>query len=91
MRQSFVLVAILLTIFPVSGQSPAAVEREILGHLKEIAKYGSYTGDFDETKNGQANDAIKQTLLRNGNRREILQYSFPKLRNEMFVATSPDI
>src|ERR1044071_7689088 len=84
-------VSILLTALgTVVAQSPAAVEREILNHLKDIASSGTYTGEYDETKNDKANDALKQTLLRNGNRREILGYAFPKLRDEMFIATSPD-
>jgi hypothetical protein len=72
------------------AQSPAAVESEILNHLKDIASSGTYTGEYDETKNNQANEALKQTLIRNSKRLDILKYSFPKLRDEMFIATSPD-
>src|SRR3982751_3316474 len=72
------------------AQSPAAVEREILAHLDDSDKYSTYLGEYDETKNGDANKAIRQTLVKNGKRIEILRYAFPKLKDRMYVATSPD-
>ena len=81
---------LLIALGLATAQSPAAVEREILDHLKDIAVSGTYTGEYDEAKNDKANESLKQTLIRNGKRLDILRYAFPKLKDEMFVSTSPD-
>jgi hypothetical protein len=84
------VLVLLAAVGSATAQTPAAVEREILKCLNEIARSGTYSGDYDETKNEQANERLKQTLVRNGDRLEILQYAFPKLKNEMSVVTSRD-
>jgi hypothetical protein len=76
--KSLILPLVFAFSWVAAAQSPAAIERGVLAKLKDIEKYGSYSGNYDEDKN----DA--------GNRRDILQYSFPKLKNEMYIATSPD-
>lgn len=73
-----------------AAQSPATVEREIVGHLDAITKYGSYGDSYDEAKLTKHNELLKNTLIRNGKRSEILHYAFPKLDGKMFVATSAD-
>lgn len=88
--KSLVLPIILALSFVAAAQSPAAVERQILDQLKEIGKYGTYTGDYDETKNDNANKNLRDTLVRYGNRLDILRFAFPKLKNQMFVTTSRD-
>jgi hypothetical protein len=72
------------------AQTPAAIESELLGHLADIAKYGSYGGEWDDDKVYAANDAVQEKLLRYGNRPDVLKFPFPRLRAEMFVATSKD-
>src|SRR4029077_20451345 len=46
--------------------------------------------EYDETKNDEANKALRETLIQNGKRLDILRYSFPKLKDKMYVATSAD-
>jgi len=72
------------------GQSPATVERDILVQLKNVDKFASYSGSFDEEKLDAANSAVRDLLVKNGDRLDVLQYGFPKLKDEMYIATSPD-
>jgi hypothetical protein len=85
----FVLLLFLMAI-PVAAQTPAAIEKELLGYLKTMAESGSYSGEYDDAKLGPATDALKQKLMRYATRADVLKYDFPKLKEEMFVATSKD-
>ena len=89
-RAISVISFLLAAAASIGAQSPSAVESEILSQLKEISRHGSYSGDFDEAKNEKGNEGLRQTLMRNGTRLDVLQYAFPKLREAMYVATSPD-
>lgn len=86
----FVLLLLLLTAVPVAAQTPAAIEKELLGYLKAMADAGSYSGNYEEEKLNQASVTLKQKLKRHATRAEVLHYSFPKLKEEMFIATSKD-
>lgn len=90
MKIVFLLLIILTTSLFVAAQSPAAVEREILAQLDSIDKYSTYLGEYDETRNDQANKALREAIVRNGKRLDILRYAFPKLKDKMYVATSAD-
>jgi hypothetical protein len=91
MTRAIVIISFLFAVAAcVAGQTPSAVENEILAQLKEISRSGSYGEEFDEDKNSEANDRLRQTLIRNGTRLDILQYAFPKLKEAMYIATSPD-
>lgn len=85
----FVLLLLLITL-PVAAQTPAAIETELLGYLKTMAESGSYSGEYDEAKLDPATKALKQKLLRYAGRADVLNYDFPKLKEEMFIATSKD-
>lgn len=84
-----VLLFLLITI-PVAAQTPAAIERELKGYLKTMAESGTYSGDYDETKLNPASSALKRKLMRYATRADVLSYAFPKLKDEMFIATSKD-
>lgn len=86
----FCFLFLMLFAASAAAQSPATVEREIVGHLDAITKYGSYGDSYDEAKLTKHNELLKNTLIRNGKRSEILHYAFPKLDGKMFVATSAD-
>jgi hypothetical protein len=88
--KSLVLPFILLLTAFAAAQAPAAVESEILSRLDTIDKYSTYLGEFDQDKSDAANKALRETLVRYGKRLDILQYAFPKLKDKMFVSTSPD-
>jgi hypothetical protein len=85
------IVPIILALsFVASGQTPAMIERELLGYSDAVDKSGSYSGNYDEDKNSKANGAIHLTLERAGKRLDVLRYAFPKLKERMYVATSSD-
>lgn len=88
--KSLILPLILALSFAAAAQSPAAVERDILAQLKNVDKYGSYSNDDDEAKLNAANDAIRDLLVKNGDRRDILQYPFSALKKEINIVTSRD-
>jgi len=89
MKTLILPIVLTLSCFTVA-QSPAAVERQILVQLDNIDKYSTYLGEYDETKNDEANKALRETLVRNGKRLDILRYAFPKLKDKMYVTTSAD-
>ena len=82
-----ILLAATISAFP---QSPAAIETELLGYLNTMAESGSYSGEYDDAKLGPATEALKKKLMRYASRADVLEYDFPKLKNEMFIATSKD-
>ena len=90
LRLIILTAAIAVVSVSASAQTPAEIEREFLGHLENIGKYGSYAGGYDEDKVLSANAELRAKLLEYGKRRDVLSYEFPGLKNEMFVATSKD-
>ena len=87
----FACILLVLLVGPVLGQTPASLERSMLKDLNDISKYGSYSGGYDEEKNNAANRRLKETLIKNGTRADVLRYAFPKLNaGDMFIATSKD-
>lgn len=95
MNKDFMKIAVYLFIVVIStnlafAQTPAAIEKELLGHLDNISKYGNYGGSGDFDKVDRENSLLKQKLVRYGRRAEVLKYAFPKLKEKMFVTTSKD-
>lgn len=89
MKLLFFLIA-LVGVLGSHAQTPAAIETELLAYLKTMGENGSYSGAYDEAKLNRASVALKQKLLKYATRADVLKYYFPKLREEMFVATSKD-
>ncbi len=89
MRICLIAIIFLATISSFS-QTPAQVEIELLGYLNDISKYGNYGGEYDEEKLSAANKGLRESLMNNGTRAATLAYAFPKLKDEMYVATSKD-
>lgn len=90
MRSTTIILIVLLSVLVINAQTPAAVERNLLKHLGDISKYGTYAGSYDEKGSAAANRQMRNELIRNGNRPAILKYAFPKLKGEMFITTSND-
>lgn len=88
-RMKFILLIIILTV-PALAQTPAAIERELIGHLDAMSKYGSYGGEYDDAKLSAASDAFKTSLLKAAKRKDTLSYPFAKLNEKMFIRTSKD-
>lgn len=83
-------ISLLLFVSDVWAQSAAAVEKELLGYLETMSKYGTYGGEYDDDKLSAANEELRRKLMRYGTRADILTFGFPKLREQMQVATSKD-
>ncbi len=81
---------LLLIALPIAAQTPAAIEKELLGYLTTMANSGSYSGGYDDAKLGPATEALKRKLIRYAAREDVIKYNFPKLSKEMFIATSKD-
>ena len=71
-------------------QTPASVEREMLGYLDQINKYGTYGGAYESQKVEKGNSDLKKSLVSYAKRADILTYRFRKLIGKMYVATSRD-
>lgn len=84
------LIFILLLASCVAAQTPAAIEKELVGYLSTMSQSGTYSGEYNEEKLGAATDLLKQKLLKYAARADVLKYSFPKLKETMFIATSKD-
>ena len=67
----YLFLCLILFAASAAAQTPFAVEREIIGHLDAITKYGSYGDSYDEAKLSKHNELLKNTLIRNGKRPEI--------------------
>ncbi len=82
----------ILVVFSVrsEAQTPSEAENEILTLLSTISKYGNYGGEYDDAKLYSANDVLLKRLTSYGTRADILEYSFPRLREAMSIATSKD-
>ncbi len=89
--KSILLILILLASAAAGfAQAPAAVERELLGYLDNMRKFGSYNSAYDEGKLEKNSDSLKKALLKYGKRADILAYSFAKFSDHAYVVTSRD-
>ena len=80
----------LLAGLSITAQTTPAVERELIGYLNNVTKYGSYAGAYDGDKLDKNNAALKAGLLKYGKRADTLAYKWPKLNDKMYVTTSRD-
>ena len=55
-----------------------------------MSRSGTYGGEYNEDKLNSASLLLKQKLVEYGGRADVLKYSFPKLKETMFIATSKD-
>jgi len=90
MRLSILAILFLLLTGATFAQTPSAVEREFVGYLENISKYGNYRGGYDDEKLAKNNADLRDKLLKYGKRADILRYGFPGLKDKMYVTTSKD-
>jgi len=81
---------VLLLALAASAQTTASIERELSGYLDNMAKYGSYGGSYDDKKLSDNAARFRATLIKSASRRDLLTYSFPALKDKIYIATSPD-
>jgi hypothetical protein len=90
MKPILLLLIVLSAAGSVLAQAPAAVDRELVGYLENMRKFGSYNGSYDGDKLEKNSDSLKKALLKYGKRVDILAYAFPKLGDRAYVVTSRD-
>lgn len=86
---SIVFFLALLAV-PALAQTPQAVERELINHVKAIKKYARENTADAATKLDSENDALKAKLVKYGRLASTLKYPFPELKKQIFIATSKD-
>lgn len=76
--------------FPASAQTLAKIESELVGHFEKLKKASNYTGTRDYEVLGKENQAIRNALVKYGERSDVLKFQFPKLRRYLIITTSKD-
>lgn len=85
---AFVFAGLAQRSFAQVSKRPAEIEKLILDRLDQVGKFGSYA-ESDEKELEKANKAISDLIL--GSRTVAsLAYSFPKLKDRMYITTSAD-
>ncbi|MFL6373851.1 MAG: hypothetical protein ACJ73D_04205 [Pyrinomonadaceae bacterium] len=72
------------------SQTPQALEQDMATYLAGMVKYGSYGGSFDDAQRSKNEAMLREAIEKNGTRRDVLDYEFPKLQDKMYIVTSPD-
>ena len=85
----FTICALAFAI-PAVAQTNAQIEKELVAAIKDVKKYGTYGGGYDEEKLPKAQDAFQEKLLKYTKNAATLLYKFDALKDEIFVATSDD-
>jgi len=74
----------------VPAQSNRAIERELVGHMKNIERFSRGGTKQDYDRQDKEERALKRKLLRYSRRPSILNYDFPELGRLMKILTSDD-
>jgi hypothetical protein len=90
MKIFFSVVLVFTFSICVFGQTNARVEKELISVIKDIGKYSTYAGNYDEDKLYKANDDFKEKLLKYTKNASTLSYKFPELSQSILIATSDD-
>jgi len=75
---------------PALAQTPQAIERELVNHVKAIKKYARENTPDAATSLDSENDALKAKLVKYGRLASVLKYPFNELKKQIYVATSKD-
>lgn len=90
MRIFIFAIFLLAFAFSAFAQSNAQIEKELVAGVKEIQKYGTYYGGYDEDKLSKAQNTFQEKLLKYTKTASTLSYKFAALAEEMHIATSDD-
>jgi hypothetical protein len=83
-------ILLLVSAIPALAQSNAQIERELVAAIKEIQKYSTYGGNYDEEKLYKAQEVFEEKLLKYTKIPATLSYKFSELDELMSIATSDD-
>jgi hypothetical protein len=84
---TLVLLVLSLNVF---AQSSQQIENELVNAIKEVQKYSTYGGNYDEDRLSKANDLFEEKLVKYTKNAAVLKYNFPKLGDLIIIATSED-
>lgn len=90
MKIFFTVILLLASAIPALAQSSAQIERELVAAIKELRKYSTYAGNYDEDKLLRAQKIFEQKLVKHTKNPATLQYKFSALDKLMYIATSED-
>ena len=84
--------ALCLGVFNVSAfaQTNAQIEKELVVAIKEVQKYGTYSGNYDDDKLTEAENNFQEKLLKYTKNSATLKYAFPALGDLIIIASSED-
>ena len=84
--------ALYLSGFSISAfaQTNAQIEKELVAAFKEVQKYGTYGGNYDDGKLTEAENNFQEKLLRFTKNSATLKYAFPALGDLIIIATAED-
>lgn len=87
-----IIIAFLLltSVIPALAQSNAQIEQELVAAIKEVQKYSTYAGNYDEEKLPAAQKVFEEKLLKYTKIPATLNYKFTDLSELMYIATSED-
>lgn len=90
LKIKFGLLVLFVLSLNVFAQNNQQIENELVGAIKEVQKYSTYGGNYDEDKLYKANDLFEEKLLKHTKNAAALKYNFPKLGDLIFITTSED-
>lgn len=92
MKRFFIINFFVLVLFASAAvcQTAQKIEQELVGAIKQLNQYSTYSGNYDEEKLSAANKAFKEKLLKYTKNAATLKYGFPKLGDLVVIATSDD-
>ena len=89
-KYKFVLLVIILFSASAFGQSPEAIEKELVGLYGKINENSTYSGNSDGELLEKSNEEFKQKLLKYTKITSTLKYKFSELVKKISISTSED-
>ena len=90
--RKLILATLTLSISAVVSfaQTPAETETKLLSRYAKIEKWSNYGDNPDQDQLDKENELFKKELMESCSRPATLSYAFPKLREQIHIATSKD-
>ncbi|HEY0428161.1 MAG TPA: hypothetical protein VGC76_10300 [Pyrinomonadaceae bacterium] len=90
LKINFVVLFVFVFALSAFAQSNGQIEKELTAAVKDVQKYGTYGGGYDEDKLSKVQDAFAEKLLKYTKTASTLQFKFSVLAQYMDIATSDD-
>ena len=90
MKINFAALLVVVLSLAALAQTNAQIEKELVAAIKEVQKYGTYGGNYDDDKLTEAENNFQEKLLKYTKSSATLKYAFPSLGDLIIIATSED-